>query len=320
LPSGPGARLFDLVLNSSLGIASGPLLNSKWVEAYAHLGFDILTYATVRSVASPAPALPNAVFVDYGEQAVVARTGASARESGTLAVSMGTPSMEPDVWRKDVRRAKDRLGHGQLLVVSVIGTTVPGGDLEALALDYARCAAWAEESGADAIEVHLVRPGIDHGHVLYDDLRASAHILSQVRAHVSRPIIARLAGFRSPRVLHEALTRLAPWVHGFALVHGIERQVVSANGRSVFDGKEREIASVVGADTYALCSRQVQEAIAWRKAGEWNRAIFAVGGITTVERARTSLRDGAEAVLVGTAAVVDPLVAFRFRGALHTAA
>ncbi len=30
--------------------------------------------------------------------------------------------------------------------------------------------------------------------------------------------------------------------------------------------------------------------------------------------------DGAEAVLVGTAAVVDPLVAFRFRGALRTAA
>jgi hypothetical protein len=65
------------------------------------------------------------------------------------------PSMEPDVWRKDVRRAKDALTSGQLLIVSVAGTLTPGGDAEALITDYARCAAWAVEAGADAVEVHL---------------------------------------------------------------------------------------------------------------------------------------------------------------------
>ena len=60
-------------------------------------------------------------------------------------------------------------------------------------------------------------------------------------------------------------------------------------------------------------SRQVSEMLAWRKAGAWNRAMLAVGGITTVERADTLLRGGADAALVATAALFDPLFATRFR-------
>ena len=168
------------------------MLNSKWIEAYAHLGFDILTYATVRSVARPAHSLPNIVFVENDEHAATLCSGSSAARSGTLAISLGLPSMEPEVWRKDIRRAKDRLGPGQMLVASVVGTPVAGGDAEALALDYARCGAWAAEAGADAIEVHLASPGIDpeHGPMLHEDARASAHILARIRAQVGRPIVA----------------------------------------------------------------------------------------------------------------------------------
>jgi dihydroorotate dehydrogenase len=53
--------------------------------------------------------------------------------------------------------------------------------------------------------------------------------------------------------------------------------------------------------------------LAWRKAGAWDRAILAVGGISTVERARDVLREGADAALVATAALFDPLFAVRFR-------
>jgi dihydroorotate dehydrogenase len=274
----------------------------------------------VRSVARAAYPLPNIVFVENGDRAATARPGGAANGSSTLAISMGMPSMEPDVWRKDVRRAKERLGPGQMLIASVVGTPVPDSDVGALALDYAQCAAWATEAGADAIEVHLACPGLDSGRMLYEDLKASAHVLSRVRARVSRPIIAKLGAGRSPRLLHDTLTKLAPWVHGFELVDGILRRVLDAEGRPVFDGKGREIAQVVGTDTYGPCARQVDEAIAWRKAGEWHRAILAVGGVTSIERALSSLRDGADAVMVGTAALADPLLAFRFRSALQTAA
>lgn len=42
---------FDV--NSPLGIPAGPLLNSRWIIAYAELGFDLLVYKTVRTTEPP---------------------------------------------------------------------------------------------------------------------------------------------------------------------------------------------------------------------------------------------------------------------------
>ena len=273
-------------------------------------------------MARPAHALPNIVAVENRQEAAVVRSGTHGDQAMTFAISTGLPSMDPAVWRKDVRRAKDRLARGQILAVGVVGTPVDGGDAEALALDYARCAAWAADAGADVIAVHLAGPPSDGGHgpVLFEDARAAAHILARVRAGVDRPIVATLGAFRSPRLLHETMTKLAPWVHGFSLVHGIQRRVVDREGGPAFEGGQRDVATVVGADTYAASSRQVEEALAWRKAGDWHRAILAAGGITSVERVLGSLREGADAVLVSTGALADPLLAFQFRRARRTAA
>src|SRR5258705_62835 len=204
-------------LNSSLGIAAGPLLNSKWVEAYARLGFDVLTYATVRSTFQAAYPLPNIRHVDNREQAAVVSRGTNNGNGTTIAVSVGVP------------------------------------------------------------------------------------------------VLARLGAFKTPRLLHETATRLAPWAHGFVLVHAINRKVFDDKGSPAFEGAGRERADVVGAQTFTVASRQIAEMLAWRKAGAWDRAILAVGGISTVERARDVLREGADAALVATAALFDPMFAARFR-------
>lgn len=322
IPAGPGGRIFDYRLNSRLGISAGPLLNSKWVEGYARLGFDLLTYKTVRSTFRPAFNLPNIRLVENREQAAVATRRHPANGNLTLAVSMGVPSMEPDVWRKDVRRAKERVHPGQALIVSVLGTPETASDPEALAADYARCAVWAAEAGADIIEVHLACPDAfaQESRMIYENIPLAAHILYGVRTKVSVPVVAKLGTFRSPRLLHDTATKLAPWANGFVLVHGIQRRVVDEAGNAVFDGGGRERADVVGADTYAVSSLQVSEMLAWRKAGAWDRAILAVGGITTPERALAVLREGADAALVATAALFDPLFAARFRQAHASAA
>lgn len=321
LPSGPGGRLFGRALNSRLGIAAGPLLNSKWVEGYARLGFDVLTYATVRSRFRPAHGLPNIRHVENREQAAVVARRPAGNGDATIAVSLGEPSVEPEVWRKDVRRAKDRIGPGQILIVSVIGTPQPGGDVEALIADYARCAAWAAESGADAVEVHLATldPFVEQAQMIYENVPLAARILHRVRTTVTVPVLAKLGAFRTPRLLHDTATRLAPWANGYVLVHGLSRRVLDDKGSPAFEGAGRERADVVGAQTFTVASRQIEEMLAWRKAGAWDRAVLAVGGISTVERARDLLRDGADAALVATAALFDPLFAARFRQT-HTAA
>ncbi len=307
--------LFGRPLNSSLGIAAGPLLNSKWVEAYARLGFDVLTYATVRSTFQAAYALPNIRHVDNREQAAVVSRPTNNGDGATIAVSLGEPSMEPEVWRKDLRRARERIGHGQVLIVSVIGTPHPGCDTETLIGDYAQCAGWAAEAGADAIEVHLATPDpfVEQPQMIFENVPLAARILHRTRTAVGVPVLARLGPFKTPRLLHETATRLAPWAHGFVLVHSINRRVFDDKGGPAFEGAGRERADVVGAQTFAVASRQVAEMLAWRKAGAWDRAILAVGGISTVERARDVLREGADAALVATAALFDPLFAARFR-------
>jgi dihydroorotate dehydrogenase (NAD+) catalytic subunit len=315
LPAAPGGRLFDYPLNSPLGIAAGPLLNSRWVEAYARLGYDVLTYATVRSSFAPAHALPNIRTVENREQAAVATRRAGLNGALTLAVSLGAPSMEPDVWRKDVSRARERIGKGQVLVVSVLGTPPPGGDREALVADYARCARWAAEAGADVVEVQLARPDpfADQSQAIYENLPVSAQILHRVRTSVSIPVTAKFGAFRNPRLLHDTATKLAAWASGFTLVHGFQRRVLDEAGNAAFDGTGRDRADIVGGDTYPAASRQIAEMLAWRRAGCWERAVLAVGGITTAERAHEILREGADAVLVATAALYTPLFAVRFR-------
>jgi dihydroorotate dehydrogenase len=317
LPPAPGGRLFDRDINSRMGVAAGPLLNAKWIAGYARLGYDVLTYSTVTSTFRPAYPLPNIRPVESREQAAVAMRRPPASGAATLAVSLGMPSMEPDVWRKDVRRAKDALAAGQILIVSVAGTLPPGGDPEALIADYARCAGWAVEAGADAIEVHLAVPDpfAEHAQMIFENVPLSAQILYRVRTTIGQPIVAKLGMFRSPRLLHETATKLAPWTSGFVLVHGVLRRVVDEDGKAAFEGAGRDLADVVGADTWAVCARQVEEMLAWRKAGAWDRVVFAVGGITSPERALHLLHEGADVALVATAALADPLLATQVRAA-----
>ena len=273
----------------------------------------MLTYSTVRSRFQPAHSLPNIRHVETREQHAVVPRRPHVNGSPTIAVSTGTPSMEPDVWRKDMRRAKERLGPGQILIASVIGTPEPDGNPEGLIADYTRCAVWAAEAGADVIEVHLAAPSPfgEPGQMIYEHIPLSAQILYRIRTTLSLPVVAKLGVFRTPRLLHETATKLSPWASGFALVPSIPRRVLDEKGNAAFEG--RETVDVVGASTYSACARQVEEMIAWRKAGAWDHAILAIGGITTVERARDLLSEGASVALVDTAAIFDPLFAVRFR-------
>src|SRR5436309_15166635 len=57
----------SLPVASPLGIPAGPLLNGRWLLYYASLGFDVLTYKTVRSVHRDCYALPNLQPVRCGQ-------------------------------------------------------------------------------------------------------------------------------------------------------------------------------------------------------------------------------------------------------------
>lgn len=318
LPEAPEAVLFGRRVQSRVGVAAGPLPTSRWIEAYARLGYGLLTYKTVRTVARDAYPMPNLVFCGGGEPAVAEPRAPRPLDPAvaTWAVSLGLPSPAPDRWRADVKRARARLRPTQLLIVSVAGTPTPAGGPDALADDYALCARWAAEAGADVVEVHLSCPSTvaEHAQMVYEDQALSGLVVERVRRAVgAHPTIVKLGAVAGPRALHELASRLAPWVDGFILVNGLQRRVVKADGAPAFRGPGREAAGVSGAAIHQRCRVQVEELIAWRKAGAWNRTILAVGGLTTVERIHAVLRAGADAAMVATAALLDPLIGARSR-------
>jgi dihydroorotate dehydrogenase (NAD+) catalytic subunit len=321
MPSGPGVTIFEHRLDSPVGIAAGPLLSSKWIDAYARLGYSLLTYKTVRTAAHAALPHPNLLHCRPGNPAVV-EPAPRPLDPGrvTWAVSIGLPSAEPAEWRADVSRAKSRLRPGQMLIVSVVGTPAPGAPQEQLADDYALCARWAAEAGADAIEVHLSGPNMNaeqQPQMISESPQLSAYIVDTVRRAVGeRPVLAKLGATRSPRALHELATRLAPRLDGFVLVNGFRQKVAKPDGAQAFPGEHRDVATVVGAGVYEQCHVQLEELLAWRKAGAWNRVILSVGGLTTAERVARAIEVGADAAMVATAALVDPLIATRVSASL----
>src|SRR6185295_19841719 len=106
VPAVPGAWDFcGIPLCSPLGMPAGPLLNSGWILYYAALGFDVLTYKTVRSSARASHALPNLLPVSSapltpGAATVVADP--QRPDPDSWAISFGMPSKDPVVWQQDV--------------------------------------------------------------------------------------------------------------------------------------------------------------------------------------------------------------------------
>jgi hypothetical protein len=94
MPPAP-ARLFDRVVECPVGIAAGPLPNSKWIEAYARLGYGLLTYKTVRTVERAAFPAPNLVFCGLGDPAVVEPTPRRLDPARVGVLAAPAPRPEP---------------------------------------------------------------------------------------------------------------------------------------------------------------------------------------------------------------------------------
>lgn len=133
-PTATEWSLFGIPIRFPLGVPASCLTaNAEWVDYYARRGFNVITYKTVRSVRYDAHLFPNWVFIRQPEQpwrslneatAVVGdlETWPSDERSFSTANSIGAPSVEPDEWRPDVEAALGRLGEGQLLILSVMGS------------------------------------------------------------------------------------------------------------------------------------------------------------------------------------------------------
>jgi dihydroorotate dehydrogenase len=323
VPKTKPKRFLGLSVNSRLGIPAGLLLNSRWIEAYARLGYDLLTYKTVRSSARKCYPKPNWLYIP--EPAALAQPGRSLRAVAgrdpdaarvTATVSFGMPSKSPDVWMADVAKARESLGPRQVLIVSVVATPAEGGGERELVADFANLTAMAREAGAQVVESNLSCPNVCTAEgEIFHDARLSGKVARAMRAAAGRvPVLLKIGYLPERRHLAAVLKAVSGQASGVVMVNGVPRPVLDRAGRAAF-GDGRKVAGILGHGIHELCVASVREAVAIRDRQQLDLEIVGVGGVASAADAARFFDAGAAAVMMGSAPMYDPHLAVRLKAA-----
>jgi dihydroorotate dehydrogenase len=307
-------------VNSRLGIAAGLLLNAKWIEGYAARGWDLLSYKTVRSAARECYPPPNWAFVnaDAGNGPVYAMDDLPDDPAAiSSAVCFGMPSMPPEFWREDIARAKSAIGDGQMLIVSVVASPEPGWSAAQVADDYAQCAAWAAEAGADVIEANFSCPNVCSAEgQIYCDANLSEAVTQTIRGAIGgTPLLLKIGVFPNAENQRAFLHAVAGNATGITLVNGISRPVLHADGRPVF-GENYIKAGVLGRIIHEPCVAAVRDARAVIEHENLPLALAAVGGVSSAADYQDFIQAGADAILCGSSPMYLPHLACEIKNAL----
>ncbi len=325
VPKTPAKDFLGLTVNSRLGIAAGLLLNSNWIEMYGRMGFDILTYKTVRSEYRKCQDMPNWLFINHDnqidpskldeKQQLAAQQPADYRTM-TGSVSFGMPSKAPDTWMPDVARARKALNPGQVLIVSIAASPKPDSDVQEMIADYGNLAAMAREAGAHIVEANLSCPNVCTAE---GDIFLDADLSGKIAAAMKKgaggiPVLLKLGHFADRDAIAHLLRAVSGKATGVVLVNGISRQVVDAQGAAAF-GPDRVMSGISGRGIHAFSLENVETAIEVVAREKLDLEIVAVGGVSTKEDAASYFDAGAAAVMMGSAPMFDPTLAAGFKRA-----
>ena len=316
VPEYPGSWDFlGIPVNSPLGIPAGPLLNSNWILYYARLGFDVLVYKTVRSRERASYEPPNLLPVAATEltrEGMEIEADAGAERPHTWAISFGMPSRAPEVWRADVERARRGLGKVQALVVSVVASPEPGWTIDDLARDFARCAVWAAESGAQVVEANLSCPNVCTQEAdLYLDSKAAGAIAAELRARVPRlPLVLKIGLFARAEQAEALVEAVSPHVNALSTANSITAVV-----RGEFGGLRRGIG---GAAISERCCDEMAALAGIVRRRESKLNLIGVGGVMNAADVTARLNAGANAVQLATAPMLDPEIGLKIRREIST--
>ena len=293
-------------VDSPLGIAAGPLLNGRWLLYYASLGFDILTYKTVRARERESYGLPNLQPIAWPSgKALPEEVDTPTAMEGSWAISFGMPSKPPRFWQDDVTATRSRLAKGKFLSVSVVATPGPDDSIDDVAADYARCARWAADSGADGVEANFSCPNVSSvdGQLFLNATDAGIVVARLREAMPKKPLLLKVGHFTEKERARAFFEAVALHIDALVMVNGVSTRVRNAHGELLFEGRCRGIG---GEAIRGL----VFEQLAWfagfiRENGRPVRLI-GVGGLGQAADVSQALGLGCEAVQFATAAMLDP--------------
>ena len=304
--TGPRWDFFGHSLSAPIGVAAGPLLNGAWCLHYASLGFDLLTYKTVRTQSRECYAMPNLVPVNARKMTGRERYVQACDEmEESWAVSFGMPSSSPSVWRRDVEWTRERLSPNQVLSVSVVGSQQAGWSLKDLADDYATCAKWAVESGANVVEANFSCPNVSTcDGQLFQNPEDSNLVAEVIRCAIgSVPLVIKIGHVPETHRAVQLVEALDGVVDGLSMTNSLAAQVMNESGAAFFNGEFRGIcgdairdASIAQVARFRAVTKQIGS----------NMKLIGVGGVSAAEHVQDYLAAGADSCHLATAVMMNP--------------
>lgn len=311
-------------VNSKIGVPAGPLFNSRWLSLAAKLGFDILTYKTIRSQLHKCQPLPNVVYVDSqdtlaesnaGKKLVRRATPPSTLEELSVTNSFGMPSQAPDFLMADIEKANRSLGEGQVMIVGAVAT--PG--VKNFSDDFAFTAAMAKEAGAKIVEINFSCPNVTTGEgSIFTNPETVSEITKKVAEAIKdTPLILKVGYFKDPMVMEKVFIEAArAGARAIAGINTIAMPVINSDGSPAL-GENRLTSGICGSPIRTAAIDFIKKAREINNRNKLGLTIIGVGGITLPEHFDEFFEAGADAAMSATGMMWDPYLALRYHN-LHS--
>jgi dihydroorotate dehydrogenase len=308
------------------GIPAGPLLNSKFVNAALDKGFDLVIYKTVRTAPYPCHPWPNVLAVKVTddlkiEQAQGEGVVADNIYTEPLAItnSFGVPSMDPEVWQPDMKKAIDHAKKGQVVIGSFQGTVRPDSGPESYIQDWVQAAKLIKETGVKVVEANLSCPNEGSSHMLCFDLERTTQITHAIKEVLGDiPLFLKLAYFSDQEQLSKLIDNVGTVVQGFSTINTIASKIYDREGNQALPGNGRLVSGVCGHPIKWAGIEMVKRVKALRDEKGMKFSILGVGGVTSPEDYEEYRKAGAEAVMSATGAMWNPLMAQEIKQTLNS--
>lgn len=311
----PDHYLFGLPVFTPFGIPAGPLLNSKFVNAALDKGFDIVEYKTVRTKFRACNEWPNVLAIkvkgdltlEMAEKGVIG----DQKYGNPLAVtnSFGVPSMDPDVWQKDLSKSVKHAKKGQIVIGSFQGTTE--GDINKFVKDYVLAASLVKETGVKVMETNLSCPNEGSAHMVCFDLQRTQEIVYAIKEEIGdTPLIIKIAYFEDDSQLEKLIQAVGKIIEGVSAINTIPAKVFKENGEQALPGGPTRLKSGTCGHPIKWAGLEMTERLfKIRKKLNMGFTIIGVGGVTVAKDYFDYRRRGADVVMSATGAMWNPLLA-----------
>jgi len=305
---------------SPLGVPAGPLLNSNWTTLAAKLGFDVVTYKTIRSSAHPGHPLPNIVYINtngdltndrFSESLQMAKDPQLDINNIAITNSFGMPSREEEFLHKDIHKAKTELKDGQLLIVSIVGSAC---DKKDFVDDYIRAAQIAVNSGAEVIEANFSCPNVVTGEgKIYSSPSGVYDIASSIVKSLGHiPLLIKVGVFDDKAQMREVFKAAArAGVKGICGINTLSMKVVDSSGQPAL-GPGRALSGICGGPIRAAALDWVRSAHEIVEQERLPLTLVGCGGIMKPNQFDEFLEAGADVAMSATGMMWDPLLALRY--------